>query len=373
MDPQTIFCLNLDCPARGQVGRGNIGIHSRKERRYICHQCHQTFSETKGTLFYRSRSDWNLITIVVTLLAHGCPLQAIVAAFNLDERTVHNWQARAGQHCERLHNHLVEQPRDLGHVQVDEVCVKQQGQIVWLAMAIQVATRLWLGATLSIHRDEALLTALLQKIRACALCRPLLVCVDGWRAYPSVLQKVFREAVPVRGMGRPRLRLWDGLVIAQVVKQYERGRVRGVVHRIAQGTATQVETLLTRTQSGGVINTAFIERLNATFRARLYGLVRRGRSLTKQISTLQPGVYLVGTVYNFCTFHASLSVPLLMGSRGRVHWVRRTPAMAAGITDHGWSVQELMLYRVPPPRWTPPKRRGRLSHETKQLIQQWCT
>jgi transposase-like protein len=76
MDPQTIrfACLNLDCPARGQIGRGNIGIHSRKERRYICHQCHQTFSETKGTLFYRLRSDWNLITIVVTLLAHGCPL-----------------------------------------------------------------------------------------------------------------------------------------------------------------------------------------------------------------------------------------------------------------------------------------------------------
>jgi hypothetical protein len=95
------------------------------------------------------------------------------------------------------------------------------------------------------------------------------------------------------------------LVIAQVVKQYERGRVLGVVQRIAQGTATQVETLLTRTQGGGVINTAFIERLNAIlrqaqdrlFRARLYGLVRRGRSLTKQISTLQPGVYLVGTVY----------------------------------------------------------------------------
>jgi len=49
------------------------------------------------------------------------------------------------------------------HVQADEIRVKQQGQIVWLAMAIQVRTRLWLGATLSTHRDEALLTALVQK------------------------------------------------------------------------------------------------------------------------------------------------------------------------------------------------------------------
>jgi IS1 family transposase len=313
-----------------------------------------------------------VVTLVVTLLAHGCPLQAIVVAFGLDERTVQDWQKRAGEHCEQVHAHLIHQPRNLGHVQADEIRVKQQGQIVWLAMALQVATRLWLGATLGTQRDEALLTALVQKIRACALCRPLLVCSDGWRAYPGVLQKVFREAIPSRGLGRPHLRLWDGLVIAQVVKQYEHGRVIGVVHRIVQGTAAQVETLLTQTQGAGVINTAFIERLNATFRARLSALVRRGRSLTKQISTLQQGVYLVGTVYNFCTFHQSLRVPLVAGSRGRVHWVRRTPAMAAGITDHRWSVRELMLYRVPPPRWIPPKRRGRLSRETKRLIQAWC-
>jgi transposase-like protein len=372
MDPQTIFCPNFDCPARGHVGRGNIGIHSQKERRYICHQCHKTFSETKGTPLYRLRSDWNVIMVVLTLLAHGCPLQAIVVAFQLDERTVADWQRRAGQHGEKVHEHLVQRPRDLGQVQVDEIRVKQQSRIVWLAMAIQVATRLWLGAALSEHRDEALLTALLQKVRACALCRPLLVCVDGWRAYPGVLHKVFREAVPSGGRGRPHLRLWDGLVIAQVIKQYEHGRVIGVLHRIAQGTPLHVAALLHHTQGGGVINTAFIERLNATFRARLCNLVRRGRSLAQQVSTLHHGVYWVGTIYNFCTFHRSLRRPLLIGSRGRVHWAQRTPAMAAGITDHRWTVQELLLYRVPPPRWTPPPRRGRISRETKQLIQQWC-
>lgn len=324
-------------------------------------------------MFYRLRSEWNVITLVLTLLAQGCPLQAIVVAFGVDERTVRDWQRRAGEHCERVQEHLVQRPRELGQVQADEIRVKQQGQIVWLAMALQVATRLWLGGVIGVHRDEMLLTQLVQKIRMCALCRPLLVCVDGWRAYPGVLRQVFREAVPLRRLGRPHLRLWDGLVIAQVVKQYEHGRVIGIVHRIAQGTHTAVEALLTQTQGGGVINTAFIERLNATFRMRLCGLVRRGRSLTKQVATLQHGVYLVGTVYNFCTFHHSLRLPLLIGSRGRVHWVPRTPAMAARITDHCWTVQELMLFRVPPPRWIPPKRRGRISLETKRLIQQWCS
>jgi hypothetical protein len=126
------------------------------------------------------------------------------------------------------------------------------------------------------------------------------------------------------------------------------------------------------TQGGGVINTAYIERLNATFRARLSGLVRRSRSLLQQIPTLRVGVYLVGTVYNFCTDHESLRVPLYVGRAGRRHWVARTPAMAAGITDHLWSVFELLSYHVPPSPWTPPKHRGRPSNVTRELFQQWC-
>ena len=78
MDPQTVFCHNMTCPARGQIGKGNIGVHSQKERRYICHVCHTTFSERKGTAFYRLRMGKDLVVLVVTLLAHGCPIQAIV-------------------------------------------------------------------------------------------------------------------------------------------------------------------------------------------------------------------------------------------------------------------------------------------------------
>ncbi len=354
------------------MGQGNIGIHHQKEHRYLCHQCGQTFSETKGTPFYRLRMAKDQVTVVLTLLAYGCPVQAIVVAFRLDERTVWDWLARAGQQCEQVHQHLVQQPRDLGQVQADEIRVKQQGQIVWLAMAVQVAARLWLGAVVSPQRDGALITALVQQIRRCALCRPLLLCVDGWRAYVGAIQTVFREAIPTRARGRPSLRPWDGMVIAQVVKQYARGHVIGVVRRIRQGTEAEVSDLLRRTQGGGVINTAYIERLNATFRARGLGLVRRSRNLLRHTDTLKVGVYLVGTVYNFCTDHQSLRVPLWIGRAGRRHWVPRTPAMAAGLTDHRWAVQELLAYHVPPPRWTPPKRRGRPSQETKRLIQRWC-
>jgi len=373
MDPQTVFCPNLDCPARGQIGKSNIHVHSVKERRYLCDVCHKTFAETKGTVFYRLQTDPAEVTRVVTLLAHGCPLQAIVVAFELDERTVKAWFTRAGKQCEQVHEHRVQQPRDLGQVQADEIRAKMQKVIVWLAMALQVSTRLWLGGEVSERRDEKLLAHVIQRIRACALCRPLLFCVDGWRAYVPTIQNGFREALLTRTCGRPTLRPWDNICIAQMVKQYAHGHVVGVIRRVVQGSAEHVAALLQQTQGGGVINTAYVERLNATFRARLANLVRRSRGLARQPQTLHHGLYLIGTVYNFCTNHASLRVPLYVGRSGRRHWVLRTPAMAAGITDHRWTVHELLSYRVPLSRWIPPKRRGRVSNTTKRLIQQWCT
>jgi transposase-like protein len=157
MDPATVFCPNWDCPARGQSGKGNIGIHSQKEQRFIYKACQTTFSATKGTVFYRLRHSAETVVLIVTLLAYGCPLQAIVAAFGLDERTVAKWWTRAGQQSQAVHEHQVERPLDLGHVQADEIRVKKQKGIVWMAMAIQVKTRLWLGGEVNEHRDMALI------------------------------------------------------------------------------------------------------------------------------------------------------------------------------------------------------------------------
>ena len=75
----------------------HAATHSQKEQRFICPECHKTFSARKGTGFYRLRTSAETVAIVVTLLAHGCPLQAIVAACGFDERTVADWWARSGR------------------------------------------------------------------------------------------------------------------------------------------------------------------------------------------------------------------------------------------------------------------------------------
>jgi transposase-like protein len=363
MNPTTVFCPNLACPARGQTGQGNIRIHSCKDQRFLCTECHKTFSATKGTALYRLRTPAETVSLVVTLLAHGCPLQAIVVAFGYDERTVACWLARAGGQGQAVQEHLVEHPRDLGQVQADEIRVKKQGGIVWMALALMVSTRLWLGGEVSEQRDMVLIRRLIKRVKRCAAHGPLLVCTDGLVSYVRAVRETFREAVHTGQGGRPRLRPWRNVCLAQVVKRYAQRRVVDVERRIIDGTPARVETLRRRSQGDGVINTAYIERLNATFRERLASLTRRGRALARHTLTLQHGMHLIGTVYNFCTPHASLA-PI----RGRT-----TPAMAARITDHCWTIQELLSFPVPPPRWAPPTQRGRPSRALQRLVVRWCS
>ena len=106
-----------------------------------------------------------------------------------------------------------------------------------------------------------------------------------------------------------------------------------------------------------MINTAYIERLNATFRSRLRCLTRRERAIARTQALVTAGMWLVGGSYNFCTFHQSLRAPGPPDARCK--WQQRTPAMAAGLSDHRWTLKELLLYQVPPPPWVAPKRRGR--------------
>jgi transposase-like protein len=373
MNPHTVFCPNLSCPARGQQGKGNVGVHSEIEHRYICHECDATFSATKGTIFYRLRTDAVTVMLVITLMAYGCPVPAIVKAFGFDERTVKSWWQRAGVHCQAVHEEMVEQQQlDLKQVQADEIKVKMQGRSVWMALAMMVDTRLWLTGAISQRRDKRLIERIAVKVRQMALCRPLLLAVDGFASYVGAFQTVFRSPLPRHGRrGRPRLFAWPDVAIVQVVKHRSAGDW-DIQRRIVQGSQQLIEQLLLRSQGRGVINTAYIERFNGTFRQRLSSLARRTRCPAQQIDTLTAGMYVVGCLYNLCDTHRSLRQRLWIDER-RYRWVQLTPAMAARLTDHIWTIQELFWFRVPPPTWSPPKRRGRPSKETLRLVEKWCS
>ncbi len=345
-------------------------IHSRKDQRFLCTECHKTCSATTGTALSRLRTSAETVPLVVTLLAQGCPLQAMVVAFGDDERTVASWVARAGVHGQAVQEPVVEHPRNLGEGHADARRVKKQGGMVWMALAMMVSTRLWLAGEVSAHRDMALMRHLLERVRRGAAHRALLCCTDGLCTDVRAMRETFRDVVRTGERGRPRLCAWDNRCMAPVVTRDATRRVVEVERRILQGSAAHVERLRDRPQGDGVINTASIERLTATFRERLGALTRRGRAVARSPSTWQHGMDLSGTVSNFCTPHESL--PLAQTAVGEA-WGKRTPAMAAGITDHGWSVRALLSFHVPPPRWTPPTRRGRPSRALHYLRERWCS
>ena len=168
--------------------------HSQKEKRCKCKTCGKTFSVTKGTALYGLKKGHDLFVMVVTLLAFGCPVQAIVQAIGLDERTVRSWWLKAGEQSERVHEAVIGTSQlDLDHVQADEIKVKTRDGTIWMALAMMVSTRLWLGGAVSPKRDKALIEQLVAKIRQVALCRELLLAVDGLSSYVKAFQKAFRS------------------------------------------------------------------------------------------------------------------------------------------------------------------------------------
>ncbi len=183
LNPMLVMCPYCQKPH-------NIGIHSHQERRYKCHACGRTFAETKGTMFYGLQYPVWVVILVVALLSHGCPVAAIVAALYVDERTVVLWLNKAGLHAKTVQEQIVCAGQvDVGHVQLDELCVTTQLGKIWVATAMSVFSRLFLWGEVSTCRDKALILSVLDHVKAAAVSHTdaVLFAVDGFAAYPKAI------------------------------------------------------------------------------------------------------------------------------------------------------------------------------------------
>ena len=288
----------MTCPHCGEEKR--IGVHSHQERRYICHRCGRTFSETKGRVFFGLHYPIWVVVLMLTLLAYGCPVAAIVAAFFIDERTVLAWLHKVGQHGKVVQDQVVCNGQvELGQVQADELWVKVQGGKVWIATAMSVFSRLFLWGEVPPKRDKSLIKRLMGKVReaASSVTQAVLIAVDGFAAYPKAALQTFYTKLYTGRPGRPRHLPWPDLHIVPVLKHYSGRKLKSISRRLVYGS-----------------------------------LARRTRGLARTAQRLEDDLFWCGVVYNFCAIHTSL------GS---------TPAVAAGLIDHVWSVKELLRLRLP--------------------------
>jgi len=187
-------------------------------------------------------------------------------------------------------------------------------------------------------------------------CAPLFL-TDGFREYLTALLTHYGQWVqPVRRRAqgpapKPRWMPLPQLLYAQVIKTVRRRRLVRVSHRVVFGTLEAAQQVLAA--CGWQINTAFIERVNLSMRQHVAAVGRRVTTLCKGEQGLRQQLALYHVYYNFCLPHASLrqALPqpeLTNGTGSARQWRLQTPAMAARLTDHVWTLREVLLFRVPP-------------------------
>jgi len=340
----------------GRVPR--IGVHSYQEGRYICHWCNKTFAATTGTIFYRRRTAAEEIIDALHRCAHGQSARDIAEATGHKEETVADWIAKGGRHVTAFHQARA-QNLHLERVQMDEVWgfVGKKPQHVtgeepdpevvgvrWVTIGLKVRSRFVVAWDIGTSRDRAFGRSFIGQIKACSDGRPPLFESDGCAMYENGIRWHYKEKVPLppgehRGPGRPCLRLHADVCLAQVIKHHCGRRLVKVERRIRLGDPARVAQIIRQTGCGSQVNTSYIERFNGTLRDRVPALARQTYAFARSDPILAGQVALAIVDYAWCTYHTSLRIATNESGR---KWRKRTPAMAEGLTDHKWTLKEIL-------------------------------
>src|SRR5262245_49897209 len=377
VDTSTHFCPNPDCASRGWVGWGNLRANGHPSggpwRQFHCTACEGYFLETHGTLLHGKRVPVDLIMHGLACLAEGLGIRATARVFEVAPNTVLHWLIEAAEqlrafsayvlcdlHLEQLQlDELYAVLRDCraGAINDDEAIKRLERSPSWVWTAMDPKSKLLLVVDVG-GRTLAMAQRVVHQVTQVLApdCIPLCL-TDGLKDYTTALLTHFgywmqAERRQDKGpMPKPRWMPLPALLYAQVVQSYRRRRLVGVTHRVVFGTQLAIEQVLAA--CGWTINTAFVERLNLDLRQRVAAIGRRVNTLCQGEAGLQQPLVLFQVYHNFVLPHASLrqalAEPLPTNGRGSAKgWRPCTPAMAAGLTDHVWSLREVLLFRVPP-------------------------
>ena len=211
----------------------------------------------------------------------------------------------------------------------------------WDHVAIDAESKLVL-AVVPGARDAENVEAVVGEVKRRTGGRVLdLMTSDDYPAYETAILNAYGQEVLTTPTGRPSRKMAPakvpppGLNYATVEKRRERGRVVEVVTRVVFGTMTAVREALAQSRVSRGINTSFMERQNATDRHHNARKVRKTYTFSKDWRVHEAMTYFTMYSYNFCWV-----VRTLRERDDEGHWRQRTPAMAAGLSDHAWTMRE---------------------------------
>jgi len=375
------FCPHPDCAYQGWVGLGNLCANGHPSggpwRQLHGTSCGGYFQETYGTPLHGKRVEPQKLVWAVGALAEGLGIRAVARVFEVDPNTVLAWLVEVADHAAAFSRYFLHDVR-VTQVQLDELfallSAVKAGEVSdpeaiqrlsrsphWVWGALDPVTKLLLTIDVGDRTLAMAQSVVHQVVQVLAPgCVPLFL-TDGFKEYTTALLTHCGQWVqPSRRQAtgpapKPRWMPLPALLYAQVIKTVRQRRLVRVTHRVVFGTVEAVQQVLAA--HGWQINTAFIERLNLSIRHHVAAVGRRVATLCKGEEGLRQQLALYHVYSNFCLPHASLRLPLPQsapthGNGSAKRWQPQTPAMAAGLTDHVWTLREVLLFRVPP--WPQP-------------------
>lgn len=376
MDDRTCYCRNPRCARYGQAGR-EAGLkfrgRHRQAARYACRVCGELVSARTGTAYAGVRTELNTYLRGATALAEGLSIRATGRLLGVDKDTVNHWLPGLGRHGQRVMNYFFRN-LPLAECQLDELwtfIAKKEAQLTPLEKLAEVYGDAWVWIAFSPvcklvpawvvgKRTLAHARRLVFRLKSATNGQIPFFTSDELPHYADALLEVYGEWVqPARHGSRgrfpkPRRVPPPDLCYAVVVKERENGRVVEVTTRIVYGTAEQVEAALRASSVSHAINTYGVERNNLTIRQHSRRMGRKVNAFSKDPDYLEHQLTLAFAYYHFVIPHRGLRQRLRRplptnGRKGsRRKWKPVTPAMAAGLTDHVWTMDELLSFRVPP-------------------------
>jgi IS1 family transposase/transposase-like protein len=353
-------CPNSDClyysitddQIHALVGYGGHGRHEHIQD-LKCQACQKKFSVRYGTALYRLNTPSRRMGEVLSALAEGLSVAAAVRVFGHGEFTIRTWLTRAGLQAASLHERLF-QGLKLLHVQLDELCSKVRGgnDALWVWSAVDARTKIIAVLKVGPRTQpvaHAVVHALVKMLAPDGL--PVFIS-DGLNLYFYALTAHFGNWIETAGRQHHHWQVHAELLYGQLIKHCHRRRLVRVERRALLGSLDQLQATLHTFGWSGKIQSAFVERLNLTVRQGVAGLTRRTWSIAQSPAELLLHPQWWRAYYHFTRPHASLDVPLaeprLRGGRYVPQRCRRrTPAQAAGLTDHRWTNVELLSYPLP--------------------------
>ena len=291
------------------------GYQNNGLARYRCKQCNITYNQLTGTPLARLRTPIKDVTESIHMFATGTTQSDIARIKHKTEKTIANWIWRAMTHCLKFINYFL---KDITayFIQFDELYtfVQNKGNKKLGWMCIEVFSRLLVSFVIGDWTNK-IAKKMLGLTKSRLKTNPLVITTDGLERYTEFVPEFFPTSL-----------------YAQVVKKYKKHRLDSVEIKPINGTLNKIIQVIAAMGLGKTVNTSYIERLNLTARNSVNSLARKTWCVVKKHIVSVGKMYVFQAFYDFIRTHMSLE--------------GRTPAMAAGVTDHVWNWHELLTYKL---------------------------